>query len=425
MSSPEAVALRRESTELLGRAVHRNRSLSREGLLERAFTTLFSGLVYPMIWEDPRVDLEALALTPQSRMVTIASGGCNVLGYLAAGSGHGAPEHGGPERIHAVDLNSAHIALNRLKIEAFRRIADREQLYAFLGAADERSNIDLYDRLIAPHVDPATRAYWSSRSLLGRRRIDGFARGFYRGGLLGRFIAVAHAAAWLNGRDPRRMMRARSRAEQVEIFESELAPLFDSALVRRVLGHRAALYGLGIPPAQYEALLGDERHMADVVRERLRRLACDFDLADNPFAWAAFNRGFARDGHGPNPLYLEPANVERIRSRLDRVTVELVSFDEFLAQRPADSLDRFVLLDAQDWMGDQDLSRLWTEITRTARPGARVIFRTAGRDTILPGRVPQAVLDRWHYDAARSLELHEKDRSAIYGGFHLYVHKGA
>jgi S-adenosylmethionine-diacylglycerol 3-amino-3-carboxypropyl transferase len=80
-----------------------------------------------------------------------------------------------------------------------------------------------------------------------------------------------------------------------------------------------------------------------------------------------------------------------------------------------------VLLDAQDWMGDETLTGLWAEITRTARPGARVIFRTAGEATILPGRVPDTILSRWTYRSAVSRALTQKDRSAIYGGFHLYV----
>ena len=37
-------------------------------------------------------------------------------------------------------------------------------------------------------------------------------------------------------------------------------------------------------------------------------------------------------------------------------------------------------------MNDADLTALWTEITRTARPGARVIFRTAADERLLPGR---------------------------------------
>ena len=80
----------------LKQAVRRHRALSREGLLERLFERLFRGLVYTQIWEDPEVDMEALALQPDSHVVAIASGGCNVLSYLTAD----------PARITAVDLSA-------------------------------------------------------------------------------------------------------------------------------------------------------------------------------------------------------------------------------------------------------------------------------------------------------------------------------
>jgi S-adenosylmethionine-diacylglycerol 3-amino-3-carboxypropyl transferase len=97
----------------LKEAVRRHRALSREGLLERLFGKLFHGLVYTQIWEDPDIDLEALALTPDCLVVAIASGGCNVLSYLT----------GDPARITAVDLGLAHVALNRLKLVAASRLS--------------------------------------------------------------------------------------------------------------------------------------------------------------------------------------------------------------------------------------------------------------------------------------------------------------
>ena len=57
-------------------AVTRHRAASARGILERLFARLFDGLVYTQIWEDPRVDREALALNGQSRIMTISSGGC-------------------------------------------------------------------------------------------------------------------------------------------------------------------------------------------------------------------------------------------------------------------------------------------------------------------------------------------------------------
>ena len=395
------------------RAVHRHRHLSKQGLLERAFTFAFRGLVYAQIWEDPAVDMEALAITPDSHVVTIASGGCNVLSYLTAD----------PAKITAVDLNTAHIALNKLKLMAARTLPDHAAFHRFFAQADSKENIAAYRDIVAPHLDEATRRYWEGRDLIGRRRIGGFARGIYKHGLLGRFIGAAHLLARVHGVDLRRMLAATSRAEQREIFEREVAPIFDRAFVRWLTSQPASLFGLGIPPAQFEALAGDAR-MDVVLKARLEKLACDFDLKDNYFAVQAFGRGYD-GGEGPLPPYLQAANHDAVRARADRVDVRHANFTEFLREQPDASADRYILLDAQDWMDDEQLNALWAQITRTAKPGARVLFRTAGEPSILPGRVVDAVLDRWAYRAEASLDYTARDRSAIYGGVHLYVLKDA
>lgn len=393
------------------KAVHRHRHLSRQGLLERAFTFAFRGLVYAQIWEDPDVDMAALAITPDCHVVTIASGGCNVLSYLTAD----------PARITAVDLNTAHIALNRLKIAAARALPDHAAFHRFFAQADSKDNIAAYRTHVAPRLDDATRRYWEGRDLIGRRRIGGFARGIYRHGLLGRFIGAAHLLARLHGVDPRRMLDARSREEQRRIFETELAPIFDRGFVRWLTSQPASLFGLGIPPAQFEALAGDAR-MDAVLKARLEKLACGFDLKDNYFAVQAFGRGYA-GGEGPLPPYLQAGHHAALVDRVDRVDVRHVNFTEFLASQPAASADRYILLDAQDWMDDAQLNALWGQITRTAKPGARVLFRTAGEPSILPGRVDEAILSRWAYRAEASADYTARDRSAIYGGVHLYILK--
>ena len=50
-----------------------------------------------------------------------------------------------------------------------------------------------------------------------------------------------------------------------------------------------------------------------------------------------------------------------------------------------------------------------------------MIFRTAAEPSLLPGRVAPALLDQWHYEDEASRAFTARDRSAIYGGFHLYV----
>ncbi len=400
---------RRRSRALVSAAVHRHSPWTRAGLSERAFSLAFADLVYAQIWEDPIVDMEALALEPGHRMVTIASGGCNWLSYLTA-----APLH-----LTAVDLNTAHVALNRLKLASVRNLG-YDDVYSMFGHAGRDENVTLYDDRLARHLDSDTRAYWNARDWRGRRRITAFARGFYQHGLLGRFIATGHLLARLLGGNPRAMLAARSIDEQRFIFDRELRPLLRKPLVRKLLDQRSALFGLGIPPAQYDALC-EGRAMHEVIEERLERLACEFDLADNYFAWQAFNRGYATSGEGPLPPYLQQSNFAQLAAHAQNVAILNISFTDYLAGEPASSIDRFSLLDAQDWMTDADLNALWRQITRTARPGARVIFRTAGTETILPGRLEEDVLRAWEYRREESATLSNRDRSAIYGGFHLYV----
>ena len=395
-------------------AVYRNRALSKAGVSERLFTLLFSGLVYPQIWEDPEIDIEAMALAEGHRIVTIASGGCNVLAYLTRS----------PARIDAVDLNTAHMALNRMKLAAVRHLPSQADLFRFFGEAGNRHNSAAYDRFIAPHLDRASRDYWERRDWRGRRRIAAFEGNFYRRGLLGLFIAAGHGVARLYGVDVAGIMKAETLEDQRAYFEKHLAPVFQRPLIRWATSRKASLFGLGIPPAQYDSLMtSGDGSMASVLCARLEKLACDFPLKENYFAWQAFARRYPSPGEAALPAYLDAENYATIRRNLGRVAVHHANFTELLAAKGAGQVDRFVLLDAQDWMSDRQLNELWAEITRTAAPGARVIFRTAAEPSLLPGRVSWALLDQWSYEEAQSRALSARDRSAIYGGFHLYVKK--
>jgi len=413
MSETVALDLPGGARKRLGHAVHRHRPLSPKGIEERLFILAFGGLVYPQIWEDPRVDLEALALKPGDHVVTIASGGCNVLSYLAAD----------PGRITAVDLNPAHLALTELKLVAARRLAAHEDFARLFAAADTPANIELYDLLIASALSPEARAWWEARDVRGRRRIEMLARGLYRHGLLGRFIGLGHTIARAYGVRLEEMAATASPAEQKAWFDRHVSPLFDKALVRLVTASPLSLFGLGIPPAQYRVLSGG-RPMIEVLKERLERLATGHALKDNYFAWQAFMRRYETSADASLPPYLERANYRALRERVRRVSLHNRSVSEVLAAAPAESVDAVVLLDAQDWMNDTQLTELWQAMAHALRPGARVIFRTAGEPSILPDRVPAPLLERWHYQAERSRALHQRDRSAIYGGFHLYRFEG-
>ena len=396
---------------LLEKAAHQKPATTRRGALERLFTLMFQGFVYNQIWEDPDVDLAALELKSHHHVLTIASGGCNVLNYLAAD----------PAKIIAVDLNPNHIALTKLKISALQNLPSHEAFFRFFGQANDRANRTAYDDFLSKRLDKVTRHYWEKRVPLRGRRINMFARNLYRFGLLGRFIGVLHVVAKLHGKNLEPILSARTPAEQRRLFERHIAPLFDYKSVRMLSKSPISLYALGIPPAQYDALVAAGSPIA-VLRERVERLACDFPIQKNYFAWQAFGRSYDIEHRAAVPAYLQRETYDLIRTRTDKIEVHHASVTEFLAEQPPQSMHRFILLDAQDWMNAEQITALWCQIERTAdATDARVIFRTAGAHSPLPLKLPPDVLAQWTYLEAESKTWHAQDRSSIYGGFHVYT----
>ncbi|MCL4679417.1 MAG: DUF3419 family protein [Alphaproteobacteria bacterium] len=391
---------------------HGHKPVSKRGIQDRLFTLMFSGFVYPQIWEDPEVDIEAMNIGPNSRIMTICSGGCNVMNYLTES----------PKSIHAIDLNPAHVALGRLKLAAVKHLPDYESFFLFFGHANSPKNIENYDRYIAPHLDSFTRDFWEKRTLRHGRRINFFRKNVYKQGLLGSFIATVHFIAKFYGQDPRDLLKARTMDEQRVIFNRTLGPLFDKKMVRKLCNMPVSLYGLGIPPAQFDELNNDAGgDMAGLLKARLQRMACDFPIETNYFAWQAFGRGYDTEKRKAIPRYLMEQHYETLKANASRAQIIHASITDFLGDQGKESFENYVFLDAQDWMNDKQLTDLWTHVSRTAAAGARVIFRTAGTDSPLSRSLPSDLLGLWDYNPVRSPEAVAKDRSSIYGGFHTYI----
>ena len=383
--------------------------------LDQLFVFLFQGFVYNQIWEDPEVDMEGLEIGPNSRILTIASGGCNVLNYLTAG----------PEKIVAVDLNPHHMSLTRLKLAALKNLPDEETFFAFFGYANLHDNLETYKTYLRDNLDETTRKHWEKRAHWGRKRITLFERNLYRHSLLGHFIGLVHLISKVQRQDPRVLLSVRTPEQQRTVYQDTIGYLFDTKFVRWLCSLPVSFYALGIPPSQYKELeaASDGGNPATLFKERIERLACDFPIESNYFAWQAFGRGYDTVRREAVPPYLKKGQFQPLKEMADRVETHLTTLTKYLRDQPAMSLNGYVLLDSQDWMTDVQLADLWTEINRTAEPGARVIFRTAGHHSPLEEKLGHHLLEDWDVLEERGEELTKKDRSSIYGAFHIYQKK--
>jgi S-adenosylmethionine-diacylglycerol 3-amino-3-carboxypropyl transferase len=397
------------STHLIADAVRNSRGENQSSVWDKLFAFWFRRLVYTQIWEDPEADLAALQLPVGATIVTISSGGCNALSYLTAQ----------PAQVFAVDLNEAHLSLLKLKLAGLRAFSRYEDFWEFFGEAASSANTARYRDELRPWLDADARTYWDKGNLAGRPRHAYFTDGFYRHGMLGRFIGLAHVLAKLARIDLMALLIADADApERVQALE-RLDRLFHSPLARLLTGTPALLFSLGIPPQQRD-LLGGGAPLNEVLHERLLRLINGHPNADNYFAWQALNRRYAGPGDRCLPPYLQRSQFGRMRDGSGLIIPVHANLRQFLESLPARQIDAVVLLDSQDWMAPEEIRALWNAIDRSGNDDIRVIFRTAGKESPLEGDELASLRHIWRRDEERSAIGFERDRSGIYGAFHCY-----
>lgn len=402
-------------------AVQNEKLASKQGFLQKLFAVWFDAFVYNQIWEDPRVDIEALALDEDSHVLTISSGGCNALNYLIES----------PAAVTAVDLNRHHIYLLNLKIAALRNLPTYEQFFSFFGSGKGADTGSDYMRYIQPHLDKETRNFWESNTLGGSvlygDRISFFRNaGLYDHSRNGYFLRFFHGVANVFGYDPKAVLAARTMEEQENLYNKHIDSFFDTFVIKTLGKLPVTMFGLGIPPQQYDELkkdLADGGSVIDIYRERAKRLACDYPIKENYFAWQAFGRKYDTENRSAVPEYLKEENYETLKENAERLVTKIGSATVEITNSEKGTFNRFVFLDAQDWMNAETMTELWTAIADKAEPGSRIIFRTAGESSPIEVNLPTELRERFHYDAELSKKLFKQDRASIYGGFHLYILK--
>ncbi len=217
------------------------------------------------------------------------------------------------------------------------------------------------------------------------------------------------------GIDPREILEAKTIEEQRAIFETKFAPIFEKKFLRWLVDQPAALFGFGIPPAQYDLLAADDAQgITGALKSRLREAGLRFRLQGQLFRLAGVRPRLWQACRCAAAALSAEGELRRggraRRARRDPPR----EYADYLERMPAQSLDRYILLDAQDWMTDEQLTRIWSEITRTAKPGARVLYRTAAVPDVVEGHVPATIMDQWEYaDAGEARRL---DEARPFGG---------
>jgi S-adenosylmethionine-diacylglycerol 3-amino-3-carboxypropyl transferase len=370
------------------RTVHRvARPLARTGLADATD----GPLMFAQVREDPCLETQALAPALGGTIVIVSSGGCTALSLLAAGAC----------RVVGVDLSRTQNHLVELKLAAIRALEGTD-VVAFLGGQPMPGvrRRRLYG-VLAPLLTAPARSYWDAHL----RAIE---RGVLRAGRSERFIAlVASVVARLvvrPGGVPA-LLHASSLDAQREIFARAWAgwrwrTLF-ALLLNRWTMSRA------YHPSFFAHV--DNASFAAHFRALAERALTELPARDNYFLHEMLTGRYPVGEPNGAPPYLTPQGLTRTAEAADMLSLADGSMTAYLRSCRPRSIDGFALSNIAEWLDAGALDTLLSEVVRTARPGARVVFRNFVGWTDVPDRWRGMIVERPGYGE----RLMRRDRSLV------------
>ena len=355
-----------------------------------------ANLLFGMSWEDPSSDRRALAIKPGNTVTTISSGGCNTLTLLLDN----------PAKIYAVDINASQSYLLELKIAALRHL-EHEQLLSFLGLTASENRLRVFEGLAGDLTTDAL-AYWIrnadavQQGVVHTGRYESFIGKFIR------FLGVVQGKSRIEN-----FFRCASIEDQGAYFDNvwntfQWRLLFKLAFNKRMLAKRGLT-------ADYFKFDDGSSSFAESFFRRSRHAMCEIPIATNYFL-AQYLRGRYWSGDAV-PDYLRKENLSIVKDRLDRIEVITCDAQGWFGKQADSSIDAFSLSNICELMSPDEAGRLFAEVARTARTGARICFR----NLIVPRGVPEELNTRIELQEELSRELLAHDRSFVYSRVHAYV----
>ena len=348
-------------------------------------------LFFAQVREDPRLEIDALAPLYDAKVVVVSSGGCTALSLLAAGAG----------RVTAVDLNASQNHLVELKVAALRRLTMPE-IMSFFGVArgTPERRVRTYET-IRPLLSERAVDFWDThQSMLGR--------GALACGVSEQFISVVVKVVklFIHGRRKiERLLSLESLEQQRDFFDREWNTrrwrLLFPALLNRWTFNRA------YDPAFFREV--ENPSFAGHFQRLLEHALCDVPVRSNYFLHQMLLGTYPIRVPDGVPPYLERTQREILRTRLDCLELVDGGYGEYLATQEDSSIDALALSNICEWLDQAGIDRLFEQVVRVSKPGARMCFRNFVGHTEIPERFRNAIVE--DADAGKRAIL--SDRSCL------------
>lgn len=359
-----------------------------------------TSLVFSQNWEDPLCDHKALKIKKNDVVMAITSGGCNVLGFLQFD----------PKEIHSIDINAAQSFLLELKICAMKYLTF-EDFLSLSGLKECQNRLMLFEQF-QNHLSSEALDFWKQNKYI-------LHKGFLMNGKYDRFVKFAGKfLKTLQGRDKiDGLFEDKTLLSQKEYYDN----IWNTRCYRaiyKLLFNKYILARKGLS-ADYFHFDDGSSSFAESFYNRAKNAFRNLPIKNNYFLSLYVRGKYANLDEVPE--YLKDTPFNTIKPRLERVHIHTIEAQNWIDNMPDASIDCFALSNICELMSELETERLFKSVHRTARPGARLIFR----NLMIPREVPEALRNAIVKDEHLTGHLQKMDRSFVYGKVAAYnIDKG-
>lgn len=352
----------------------------------------FTKLGYSTCWEDPGVLKRALTVTDQDSVLSITSGGDLSIGLLLED----------PLHVVSIDLNVVQNFLLELKLACFRALEYQEML-SFLGVHPSGVRLRIYEKLKS-HLSHSSRHYWSRHRALIKNGVllngkqDHYF--FHFGKLLRLFSGQKKVETLLKQKDLSAQKHFFDRVWNSRRWRWIFDFFFSRMIMSRYMD------------SSHFRLVKDIR-FGPLIRKQVDHVLKELPIWKNYFVHWVLTKSYP--GGTCMPPYLQKKNFETIRSRVDRITIISDEIETFLSHQGFGAFSKFNLSNIFDWVDDDSFIVLLKEISRAARPNAKLCYYN-----LLHHRIVPDTLAAFKRKKDFAIKLLQQNRAMGYTNFELY-----
>lgn len=353
-------------------------------------------IYYSQCWEDPLVALRALSINSDDKVLSITSGGDNSLAILSAGA----------SRVTSIDINPVQNYLLELKYKATRTLSYNEYL-EFLGIRDSGRRIYFFEK-IRPELSRQARDWWLDHKelipvgIIHCGRFDKYVRFFAR-----HFIPLIHRKRTIQN-----FLATVSLEDQWRFYNEA----WNSRLWKFMFGFATKKQSL--TRARHGGMFAqaDNTPTSGKYVRRLEKNIASIPIRDNYFMHYSLNGNYL----SCLPFYAQEENYKKLREICVKDNPRLVCVSEdfltYLRTVSDNTLTKFNLSDIFEALPLEKNNKIWDEIVRTAKSGARVVYW----NNLVKRTYPEYLSKHIKSDEILQDELRKQDRVYFYDK--VYTH---